>query len=259
MNPVRWVARLAALLVPISFAVSGCASDDSDGKAILSGTVGSAPATLLLGEIHGTREVPDQFLRFVEALSSRRRPLRVGLEMPVDTVRTGCSPASVADPFWTNVRDGRSSEAAWRLLCRLKALEARGRIRLFGFVVSPRPRSGHPYAAAVAENVDTSDRALLLVGNFHARRSAGSLAADLEGRGHRVVTLTVSSEKATAWTCDKEGVCTARPFSANFCGGAIGGKTVRIGRWSSPANAEFWDACLAFPTLTASPPHAQAR
>jgi hypothetical protein len=236
-------------------ALSGCAADRDDSRALLARAMGQAPGVLVVGEIHGTNEAPDYFAHLAEYLSKRRRPLVVGLEMPAETVRSGCSTeAAAADIFWTHVRDGRSSEAAWRMLCRLKKLEQVGRIRLFGFAAPRGPGPGHPYAGPIAAVLASSGRALLLVGNYHARRADGSLVRDLADRGVRVLTLTISSGAGTAWTCDRDGTCLARPFKPDFCGNSVRRPAYIVKGWTSPANGALWDGCLAFPSLTASPP-----
>lgn len=248
------VRRVSFLLLPGILALCGCAVDRDESRAALRHAMGAGPGILVFGEIHGTNEAPEYFARLADHLSKRHGPLLVGLEMPSETVRAGCSAAAAGDPFWTRIRDGRSSGAAWRMLCRLKSLEASGRIRLFGFAGGRASGGGDPYTGPVTANLASSGRALLHVGNFHARRAAGSLVQDLADRGVRVLTLTISSGATTAWTCDRQGRCDAKPFNADICGGSPVAPAYFTDRWGSPASGAMWDGCLAFPSLTASPP-----
>lgn len=244
--------RALFLALPAALALPACAADLDDSRARIA-RAGQDPAVFIVGEVHGTKEVPEYFFELAEYMSSRHRGLAVGLEMPAEAVRSGCTPAAAGSSFWTHGRDGRSSEAMRSILCRLQALERAGRIRLFGFAGGPRAPAGDPYTQPVADALSGSGRALVLVGNVHARRAPGSLAQDLTDRGISVLSMTMSGT-GSAWACKREG-CAAAPWSVDFCGVADNGPTFHTDRWTSPASSRLWDACLAFPSLTASPPH----
>ncbi|OJT23246.1 hypothetical protein BO221_20490 [Archangium sp. Cb G35] len=181
---------------------------------------------MLLGELHGTREVP----RFV-ALStcqaaSRGIPVTVGLEMPVENqerVRRFIASAGtehdrallMESPFWRSpYPDGRSSEAVAQLLEQLRWLRAQG-LDVEVFVFDHPELQGEVREAAMARTVLSQVEAgperffLISTGNVHPRTRPG-LPWDLGYRpmGYMLarsvpslVSLDVAFDSGTAWIC----------------------------------------------------------
>jgi hypothetical protein len=181
---------------------------------------------MLLGELHGTREVP----RFVALgtcqVASRGTPVTVGLEMPVENqerVRRFIASAGtehdrallMESPFWRSpYPDGRSSEAVAQLLEQLRWLRAQG-LDVEVFVFDHPELQGEAREAAMARSVLSQVEAgperffLISTGNIHPRTRPG-VPWDLGYRpmGYMLarslpslVSLDVAFDSGTAWIC----------------------------------------------------------
>jgi hypothetical protein len=159
-------------------------------------------ATVVIGETHGTREIPAAFDELARTATCE---LTVGLEIPRD------EPAE----FWTReIQDGRSSEAMAALIASLRA---RG-VRVVAFDADES--SWHRREAAMAELLIATRLAhpngalLVLVGNLHARLAGGAivdapdglwLAQRLARAIPNVVSLDAVYGAGTAWNCSSAG------------------------------------------------------
>jgi hypothetical protein len=183
-------------------------------------------AVMLLGELHGTREVP----RFVALgtcqVASRGIPVSVGLEMPVEELarvrRFIASAGSEHDhallmesPFWRSpYPDGRSSEAVAHLLEQLRWLRAQG-LDVDVFVFDHPELQGEAREAAMARSILSQVEAgperffLVITGNIHPRTQPG-VPWDLGYRpmGYMLalklpflMSLDVAYDSGTAWIC----------------------------------------------------------
>ncbi|WNG47056.1 hypothetical protein F0U60_25215 [Archangium minus] len=181
---------------------------------------------LLLGELHGTREIP----AFVGTLSchvaSAGVPVVVGLELPREEQRAlrrylksrgdKQARASLTEGgFWRRpYQDGRSSEALVALVERLRVLRAQGlSMSVFTF---DAPGQGSQRAAAMAHRVlevrKTAPRStfLLLGGNVNTRTARGTewdetftpMGWHLVRAKQPVRALDVRYSRGTAWTCN---------------------------------------------------------
>ena len=105
------------------------------------------PGLLLIGELHGTREIPATIGRIVCAASARR-PVRLGVELSraeqarIDRFMASGGEAAARDdltdgqPWRWTFQDGRTSVALVDLLERIRALRAAGRdVAAFGYDV----------------------------------------------------------------------------------------------------------------------------
>jgi hypothetical protein len=212
----------------------------------------------MIGEIHGTAETPQAFGDLVEQAAQGRR-VAVGLELTASAIaEAACGSARPAEgSAWLRLpQDGRTSRAMRALVCRLTALHDGRRISLFGFApASPREAGNPRYAAAIQSHGRSGGTPMmLLIGNYHGRRVPGGLVQALTDAGLKVVSVTISSPGGTAFTCDQDRKCEARPFSARFCPVEASAPTLLVG---GPAQlpAELpWDGCLVLPATTASLP-----
>jgi hypothetical protein len=144
---------------------------------------------LVLGEMHGTNEMPDIFADAV-CLTSQKRKTVVALEMPetdqpqLDAWLTSdggsdAKQALLASPFWnTTFKDGRSSEAMFRLLEQLRSMRKSGQVKAviaFQPVGTRNPDAREDYEKGMAKLIATKTpkgvTALVLVGNVHAMRT----------------------------------------------------------------------------------------
>jgi hypothetical protein len=181
--------------------------------------------TLLLGEVHGTREVP----AFVGALAhtvTEKLGVSLALEIPrqeqerIDAFMASAGTerdraALLQGDFW-KLRDGRSSLAMLDLIEHLRRLSREsGKVRLIaiddeGNALSPDEQ--------MAENVlrhrhaRKSDVMIVLTGNLHSRIEEGnpwdtdfrSMGWHLAQERIPLVSLEARYATGTAWNCDGE-------------------------------------------------------
>ncbi len=182
-------------------------------------------AVLLLGELHGTREIP----AFVGALgchvASAGVPVVVGLELPREEQRAlrrylksqggkEARASLVEGGFWRRpYQDGRSSEAIVALVEKLRVLRAQGlSVSVFAY---DAPGQGSQRSAAMAQRVlevrKTAPKStfLLLGGNVNARTTRGAewdetftpMGWHLVRAKLPVRTLDARYSRGNAWTC----------------------------------------------------------
>lgn len=181
---------------------------------------------MLLGELHGTREVP----RFVALgtcqVASRGIPVTVGLEMPVENqerVRRFIASAGteqdhallMESSFWRSpYPDGRSSEAVAQLLGQLRWLRSQG-LDVEVFVFDHPELQGEAREAAMARSVLSQVEAgperffLIATGNIHPRTRPGvpwdlgyrPMGYMLARKLPSLLSLDVAFDSGTAWIC----------------------------------------------------------
>lgn len=229
---------------------------------------------IIVGELHGTAETPAIFADAVCLTAAKRGPVVVGLEIPsTDQSRIDAFIASDGGPaaraaflqaaIWHMPKDGRSSEAFFRLFERLRQMHAQGRVvRVVAFQDStPYDRSAGqgPYeiklATIVRDAGASGGTVLALVGSAHARKTevnfgkpfmpmASHLPAD------RTLTLNAVGNGGTAWNC-------TGPTPAD-CGSherRAAGKPAKRGVALQPVEEGAYDGLLNLgATTTASPP-----
>jgi hypothetical protein len=241
-------------------------------------------ATIVLGEIHGTEEVP-RFVGDVACHAWARGPVTVGLEIPRDEqgrldAFLGSAGARkdvealLAGPFWHRTeQDGRSSQAVFALLDRLRtARRARVDVSVVAYDIasgtSTEGRDGAMAAALVAAVRAAPGRTfVILTGNYHSRRTVGApwdaaavwMVKHVADAGVTVSTFDVEGAGGSAWTCMAGGpgepgmVCKARDLRAPP---SPGGRAWRIAR--APGVAGH-DGRYAVGATHASPPAVAVR
>ncbi len=193
---------------------------------------------LLVGEIHGTAEVPALVADLADALAAEA-PLVVGLELPrdeqkridafLDSAGTGDDRvALLAGKFWTrDYQDGRSSLAMLELLERLRQLRLRTQIEVLALdQVGAAVADGDARDRAMAEGLSAAleaqpeARALVLAGNFHTRLQKGApWDQSHEFLGYRLsrfepYAIEIMGVAGSAWICTgpETDSCKARDF-----------------------------------------------
>ncbi|WP_141588241.1 hypothetical protein [Myxococcus sp. AB056] len=188
---------------------------------------------LLLGEMHGTQEVP----RFIAQASCQTAvagtPVTVGLELPLESqtrVDTFLDSAGTEDdwlklmeaPFWRSpYPDGRSSEAVANMLDQLRQLRSRGLdvdIFVFDHPKAQGQAREDAMAATVRHQVESSPGRfhVILSGNIHSRTKKGlpwdksfrPMGLVLKDELDSVVALDMAYNSGSAWICavDSKGV-----------------------------------------------------
>jgi hypothetical protein len=180
---------------------------------------------LLLGEIHGTNEIPD-FVATLACLAVERGPVTVGLEIPSDEqaridrylASAGDQPARaslIASPFWkSDMQDGRGSVAMAALLERLRRLASTtGRVRVVAYDQGLGDVGGRDEAMAahLIDDHERHQRELLIVlsGNVHNRVVRGTswdpayapMGWYVARQEPFVISLDFTCGAGTAWIC----------------------------------------------------------
>ena len=194
------------------------------GKQVKAGGV------LLLGEMHGTQEVP----RFVAQAACQTAvggtAVTVGLELPLESqtrIDTFLNSEGAEDdwlklmeaPFWRSpYPDGRSSEAVANMLEQLRQLRSRGLdVDVFAFdhPKAQGQQREEAMAATVRHQVESGLKRfhVILSGNIHTRtkkglpwdksfRPMGLLLKEALGS---VVALDMAYNSGSAWICAVDG------------------------------------------------------
>jgi|GEM_PF-386941 len=180
-------------------------------------------STVVIGEIHGTQEVP-KFVGTLACDAAQRTSVIVGLEVASDLTpalrRYIASDGTrvdrellLTDKFWA-AQDGRASEAMLLLLDDLRELRLRGKIvDVFGFDGPGASDEENARDRAMAANIvralaaepDPNRVALILTGNLHAqvdtdRWMAWHVRAAVPG----LISLNVAFRGGSAWVCTPE-------------------------------------------------------
>lgn len=184
---------------------------------------------VIVGEVHGSNEVPAAFANLVCLAANTGRPVSVALEYSVDD--QGAIDAYLASNgrqaarsklltlynFTSEMQDGRGSVAFLRLFETLRRYKQAGKI--VGVIASDvarskpatRPRDIEMAAAWTAAEMPADGIVLALVGNVHAMRRAMTLpqrtivtAGSLMPRAH-TVTINTSANGGQEWNCRKDG------------------------------------------------------
>ncbi|RJS17317.1 hypothetical protein DRW03_27580 [Corallococcus sp. H22C18031201] len=185
-----------------------------------------AGRVLLLGELHGTQEVPRFIAQAACQAAAMGVKVSVGLELPVENEgRMEAFLASKGEEedwlrlmdagFWRSpYPDGRGSEAVANMLEQLRLLRAQG-LDVKVFVYDHPKLNGQAredaLTATVLEHVKREgDRFHLVVsGNVHSRREAGlpwdesyrPMGLLLKEQLKGVVSLDMAYDSGTAWIC----------------------------------------------------------
>ncbi len=229
------------------------------------------PRWIVIGEIHGSNEVPEAFANAV-CLTAQSNPVLVAVEQPtsdqlaIDGFMQSDGGAVAQSAFlkaqmWnSDVKDGRSSEAYFRLFESLRRMLAAGLIEKVvafqpsTFTTQPTPAE---YEQAMAEILIAAGQpditVIALVGNVHAMRTEvpwQPTYIPMAGRLPReeTVSLNTSAKGGAAWNCQGADKCGPQSSPATAPGEQVAGVELDAeeGWYSGTLN-------LGVPT-TASPP-----
>ena len=230
----------------------------------------SGAQTILLGEMHGTNEMPAFTTQLICHLLAKKQAVTVALELPhswtasmqqSQNLHTALKQAGWNE-YW---QDGRTSAAMLQLIEAVAALQTQGAdIRLLAFDVDAPPADGkrdHAMAARLQQAIQQQPERvyLALTGNLHARNKRDThpfakeplafvLAKAMPTR--QQVSLLGHYNHGTAWACWSGAGCSAQPLT---------GKTQRarqgIAGWGdAELQAIGYDAEFYLGTITASAP-----
>ncbi len=228
--------------------------------------------TLVLGEVHGAREVA-QFAGDAVCRAAQLGPTVLALEMPAHAEfgaflesdgGAAAREVLLAAPFWTALyQDGRENVAALELLDRVRRLKQAGLpVSLLLFDAQPAQPAERDRLMAdkvIARHAEAPGATIIVVtGNLHARKVVGSPWKPDDGYGWLASRLTwpVTSLNArhadgTAWVCSspKPEECGPKPLAGDDV------KATR-GVQLTPSADLAYDGVFDVVTFTAAPPAA---
>jgi hypothetical protein len=181
---------------------------------------------MMLGELHGTQEVPRFVAQSACQVASSGMPMTVGLELPVENqqrVHNFLRSAGTDDdwlklmeaPFWRSpFPDGRSSEGMANLLEQLRRLRAQG-LDVDAFVFDHPQAQGQARENAMAATVLSYVRKgpqrffMVVSGNIHPRTVQGlpwdkkykPMGMLIAKEVDDTVSLDMAYNSGTAWIC----------------------------------------------------------
>jgi hypothetical protein len=229
------------------------------------------PGVVLIGDLHGTREIP-AFVGDLVATVVRQRPVVLGLEIPPGEtpsfdgfLASDGGPAArerlLADPWWRyEFQDGRRSVAMAELIEAMRARKAAGaNITVDRIDTLPKgPERDRGMADRVIELRKAHPDAVIIVyaGDLHTMRKGGPrrpgyqwMAMHLAAGGVAFVSLAPRYEDGSAWVCLG---ATPADCGASLVGGKPGPRGITLA--ASPDGN--YDGGFGLGPVTASPPAA---
>ncbi|WP_246137070.1 MULTISPECIES: hypothetical protein [Myxococcus] len=237
-------------------------------------------AVLMLGELHGTREVP----RFVAQTSCQATvagiPVTVGLELPLENQgRVDAFLESqggeedwlklMESPFWRSpYPDGRGSEAMANMLEQLRQLRSRGLdvdVVVFDHPKANGQQREDAMAATLIHQVESAPQRFYVVlsGNIHSRTKKGlpwnkqhrPMGLMLKEKLDSVVSLDMAYDTGTAWICsvDSKGVRDRLDCGVREAKGKDNGERYFVHTWDS-VNSEGYHGVFYVGAVNASAP-----
>jgi hypothetical protein len=229
-----WLFFATILVSPAHAADLPCVSETTLDVATLKSRI------VIIGELHGTNEIPAFTADLACALLKNGKKLILGLEVPTDRQEaistymasqgTDADKAKLIDSDFGKLEDGRSSHAIFNLVDSMRKIQkAGGQVVVMAYDISvgnlPQPLypneklwSGERNMA-MARNIESRARVykdhtiLILTGFTHAYRSKGApwdaeyepMAYLLTQRMFTPHIISMSSTGGEAWGCTKPG------------------------------------------------------
>jgi uncharacterized protein (TIGR02246 family) len=241
------VFLVVAVVATVTSGALATAGDARAAEAIACTPVAGAAqlikpgAILLVGEMHGTREMPAAVADLACMAVEHKLPVTVALEIPPDDGEaieryfiSGDRAALLAREHWRRAyQDGRSSQGMLALVDRLRRLRQSGaRLRVIGF--DARGAAGQARDAVMADafaaawRAQPGDVTVGLVGNVHNRVTVGvpwDAAYKPMGWYLAQQKIALTSLRATwatgkAWSCDDAAASSCGPH--DFAGKGTG-------------------------------------
>lgn len=201
-------------------------SEDSELMEFL-----SKKKVIVVGEMHGTAEVPQFVLRLVKMLKEKNKPLTVGLEISNDLQRdidkfmkTGDF-GKLLELDYFKVPDGRTSIAMGNLM---KALQKMKGIKIVCFDVDSKSNFvAKKRDSLMGINLATryrNDKMIMLTGNLHANLKEGYWKPGFKSAvyhfqkikkfGTDLISLNTYFISGTIWNCMQDGCKERAAFSS---------------------------------------------
>lgn len=227
---------------------------------------------LLVGEVHGTNEVPRLVATLLERETCGHAVLLL-LEMPeTEQARIADFIASEGDmasrqhllqgDFWTrNEQDGRSSNAVVDLVIQARKLRAAGRTLALAAFAPVGDGDGASYSSRMAANIRSAierhpgHRVILLGGNYHSQvLETPGLEHDAQPVGWQLrdldpLSIAVFARSGAYWSCDQARMCGRKDIAVSTR--PAGAEPLKI---AAPADGARWHGRLMLDGFTAAGP-----
>lgn len=274
-----WRASLRIGLFGVVVACSGAPRAPAPPAArdarVLPRELDAPGATILIGDLHGTRELPGFVAQLVAQLAATR-PVVLALEILPSELPSldaylasdggrAARDAALRDPWWhAAYQDGRRSVAMFDLIDRVRALRAGGaRIDLVCFdppLPSPSPpderERGMTRNVLAARAAHPGATLVVYAGNLHTRRAPASfapgrawMAMQLASAGLAFVSLDPRYADGSSWSCYDADAAHCGP---KLAAGAGDDRGIHLER-SADGGYDGW---VGLGPITASPPAA---
>ncbi len=186
--------------------------------------LGNDSQVITIGEIHGTKEIPDYFSKIICAYSKEYKSIKVGLELPVkenksiqEYISSKGEQADISKllskNIWQHVfQDGRTSIAMFDLIENIRVMKKSDMpIELFLFDTQSKSNREQTMAEKIEDNISKQNGTptLLLTGNIHSRTKLGAMwskefkssSYQLLESGIKVSSVIVNHQGGNAWLC----------------------------------------------------------
>jgi len=189
--------------------------DQSDFRNFL-----SQKKVVVVGELHGTREIPAFVLQIIKIMQEKEKDLTIGFEIernmqPLmdDFIKTGDLSKFIEHDYF-KTQDGRTSEAMGSLFVEVRRIPG---IRIICFDVTSTTSSFERDSLMGINLAElfTSGKMVILTGNLHASLQAGFWKPNfksatyyfkkLRNLGSDMVSLNSYFGSGTLWNCTQEG------------------------------------------------------
>lgn len=261
---------LATCVIPADWHATGLDEAASQIQAVWRPT-----RPLLVGEIHGTNEVPRIVATLLERQSCEHKVLLL-LEIPeteqarIDAFMrsNGKTPALrtlLAGKFWTQEgQDGRSSEAMVDLIARARGLHAAGRTVALAAFAPAGQGDGTNYETRMTDNLrrhvvrHPQHQVITLVGNYHSGLlQIQDSEPDAQPMGWQLrdldpLSITVFARSGAYWACDMTQVCGEKVVT-----GAAAQPGAESLKMATTSETSRWHGRLMLDEFTASGPGAE--
>lgn len=210
------------------FSTSSDANDFICDEINIDAKITFAPI-LLVGEIHGTNEIPKFVGNVICNVQKSGKFVWLGLEIPITeqaSIDTYLDSKGTLDDkkqltsgvFWS-FKDGRSSQAVWNLIEQVRIFKKKGiPINIFAFdqmadgedSFSNRRERGMAEVLTKIQQLNQQALGIVLIGNYHARKNIDIDAAQplysLGARLQKIGALSIQAyyDVGQAWTMRQE-------------------------------------------------------
>ena len=238
---------------------------------------------ILLGEQHGTREMPKFATDVACQLASKGFAVDVGLEIPADEqarideyLRSEGTNADVKalldSTFWqrsADRQDGRSSVAMFGIIEWVREARRRGsNFRLFAFdvtstITTDKRSRDEVMAANISARIDhsASDVSLIFAGNYHTMKVSRE-GSDMKPMGSflhypRTLAYFLNHDGGTAWQCSSATRCESNDVgkcpASELAKSQPGNVAREFPNWARQVKAGY-DGHIDIGCVSASPP-----